>query len=160
MNLLCIDHQDFIMQIDCDKFQTIWNKAVGNVHKENLYSTYEWSEGVDIVCRNEIELENGKRGDAVFFDNADYPIWVEFKNAVKDASFNSPIRKVADSFKFHEKRQILSGCINYGNEIGRSEIIINYILVSGERKRFIFKYDVLSTKLNYHEHWREIILFN
>ncbi|MBD5260459.1 MAG: DUF2357 domain-containing protein [Bacteroides sp.] len=158
MDLLCIEHQDFTMQIDCDKFQTIWDKAVGNVHRENLYSTYEWSEGVERVCRNGNELSNGKRGEAVFFDNADYPIWVEFKNAVKDASFNSPIRKVADSFKFHEKRQILSGYINYGNEIGRSEIIIHYILDSGERKRFIFKYDVLSTKLNYHEHWREIIL--
>lgn len=158
MDLLCIEHQDFTMQIDCDKFQTIWDKAVCNVHRENLYSTYEWSEGVEGVCRNGIELSNGKRGDAVFFDNADYPIWVEFKNPVKDASFNSPIRKVADSFKFHKKRQILSGYINYGNEIGRSDIIINYILYSGERKRFVFKYDVLSTKLNYHEHWREIIL--
>lgn len=158
MDLLCIEHQDFTMQIDCDKFQTIWAKAVGNVHKENLYSTYEWSEGVECVCRNEVELINGERGDAVFFDNADYPLWVEFKKGVKQASFNSPIRKVADSFKFHEKRQILSGYINYGNEIGRSEIIINYTLNSGKRKRFVFKYDVLSTKLNYHEHWREIIL--
>lgn len=157
MDLLCVEHQDFTMQIDCERFQPIWNKAVGNVHEENLYSTYDWNEGVLSVTRNGEELANGERGKAVFFDNADYPIWVEFKSHVKEASFNSAMRKVADNFKFHEKRQILSGYLNYGNEIGRSEIIINYTLGNGENKRFEFRFDVLSTKLNYHEHWRVII---
>lgn len=157
MDLLCVDHQDFTMQIDCDKFQSIWNKAVGNVLEKNLYSTYDWNEGVERVTRNEVDLHKGEKGDAVFFDNADYPIWVEFKTHVKEAAFNSALRKVADNFKFHEKRQILSGYLNYGNEIGRSEIVINYVLSNGEKKRFEFKFDVLSTKLNYHQHWREII---
>ena len=56
------------MQIDCDKFLPIWNKAVGNVHEENLYSTYEWSEGVQSVRRNGEPLVCGERADAVFFD--------------------------------------------------------------------------------------------
>lgn len=158
MDLLCIEHNDFTMQIDCDKFLPIWNKAVGNVHRENLYSTYGWSEGVVSAKRNGKELINGEKADAVFFDNADYPIWVDFKGGVKNAFFNSPLRKITDNFKFHEKRQILSGYLNYGNEIGRSEIVINYTLSSGERKRFTLSFDVLSTKLNYHEHWRTIIL--
>ncbi len=156
MDLLCIEHQDFIMQIDCEKFQRVWNKAVENVHEENLYSTYDWSEGVESVQRNGIELKEGEKADAVFFDNTDYPIWVDFKSNVKQASFNSALRKITDNFKFHEKRQILLGYLNYGNEIGKSEIVINYTLSNSDRKRFVFKFDVLSTKLNYHEHWREI----
>lgn len=157
MDLLCVEHQDFTMQIDCDKFLPIWNKAVGNVHEENLYSTYDWNEGVERVTRNGVELARGEKGEAVFFDNADYPIWVEFKSHVKEASFNSALRKVADNFKFHEKRQILSGYLNYGNEIGRSEIVINYTLGNNVNKKCVLRFDVLSTKLNYHEHWREII---
>lgn len=159
MDLLRLEHQDFVMQIDCDKFQEIWGKASRNVHDENLYSQYDWSEGVMSVTRNGESIEQGKTAPAVFFDNSDYPLWVEFMpNAkVKEASFNSGNRKVADNFRFHRGRQILSGFLNYGNEIGKSEVIINYTFENGERRKFRFSFDVLSTKLNYHEHWREII---
>lgn len=159
MDLLRIEHRDFSMQIDCDKFQEIWNKAVANVYEPNLYSIYGWSEGVEEVCLNDTPIVAGEKSTAVFFDNADYPIWVEFNKScsVREASFNAPNRKVAENFRFHKSRQILSGFINYGNEIGKSEIVINYTLENGERKKFRFSYDVLSTKLNYHEHWREII---
>lgn len=157
MELLRVEHRDFTLQVDCDKFREIWNKAVANVHEPNLYSKYDWSEGVESVCINDISIAEGTESQAVFFDNADYPLWVEFKTNVREASFNSANRKVAESFKFHQKKQILSGFLNYGNEIGRSEIVINYTLVNGEREKFRFAFDVLSTKLNYHEHWREII---
>ncbi|MDE7136197.1 MAG: DUF2357 domain-containing protein, partial [Muribaculaceae bacterium] len=157
MDLLCIEHKDFTMQIDCDKFASVWGKAARNVHEDHLYSVYSWSEGAESVSRNGEPIENGGRSAAVFFDNADYPLWVDFKVKVKEASFNSPLRKVADTFKFHEKRQVLSGYLYYGNEIGRSEIVINYTLTTGEQRQFSFKFDVLSTKLNYHEHWREIV---
>ena len=157
MDLLTIKHHDFTMQIDCDKFHTIWNKAVANVHEENLYATYGWSGGVESVkiCDNPIEL--GAQSKAVFFDNADYPLWVEFKGDIQEAWFNTANRKIAENFKFRKERQILSGFLNYGNEIGKSEIVINYIMENGERRYFQFSFDVLSTKLNYHEHWREII---
>ncbi len=150
MDLLRIEHSDFSMQIDCDKFQEIWNKAVANVHEPNLYSIYGWSEGVKKVCLNDTPIVAGEKSTAVFFDNADYPIWVEFNQscAVREASFNAPSRKVAENFRFHKSRQILSGFLNYGNEIGKSEIVINYTLENGERKKFRFSYDLLSTKLN------------
>lgn len=157
MDLLTIRHCDFIMQIDCDKFQQIWNKAVVNVHEKNLYATYGWSEGVESAMINDTPLEAGVKCKAIFFDNADYPIWVEFKGKVREAWFNTANRKIAENFKFRKERQILSGFLNYGNEIGKSEIVINYIVENGERRNFRFTFDVLSTKLNYHEHWREII---
>lgn len=157
MDLLTIKHRDFTMQIDCDKFHTIWNKAVANVHEENLYATYRWSDGVKSVKIGDNPIELGAKSKAVFFDNADYPLWVEFKEGVREAWFNTANRKIAENFKFRKEKQILSGFLNYGNEIGKSEIIINYIMENGERRYFQFSFDVLSTKLNYHEHWREII---
>ena len=46
--------------------------------------------------------------------------------------------------------------MNYGNEVGRSEIQIIY-QVGTEVRNFAFSFEVLSTKLNYHEHWKTII---
>lgn len=46
MELLRLEHQDFVMTIECTKFDAIWRKAKGNVGEEHLTSTYSWSEGV------------------------------------------------------------------------------------------------------------------
>ena len=154
MDLLTIKHQDFTMSIECSKFNAIWDKAVRNVGEENLTSTYSWSEGVESVeYQGEAILPN-TQAPAAFFDNAEYPIWVEFNSYVKNARFGSILQNDNENFSF--RKGILAGFINYGNDIGKSEILINYNAGS-ELKHFRFGFDVLSTKLNYHEHWRKII---
>ena len=159
MELLTIEHKDFTMIVECTKFDGIWNKAKSNVGEDKLYSTYSWSEGVVSVKRtldadHEIDIEQGVPAPATFFDNADYPIWIEFKDYVKDAQFGSILQKDNDRFSF--RRHILAGFINYKNEIGRSEIQIIY-KVDKETRTFRFGFEVLSTKLDYHEHWRTIV---
>lgn len=159
MELLTIEHKDFTMIVECTKFDGIWNKAKSNVGEDKLYSTYSWSEGVVSVKRtlaadHEIDIEQGIPAPATFFDNADYPIWIEFKDYVKDAQFGSILQNDNDRFSF--RRHILAGFINYKNEIGRSEIQIIY-KVDKETMAFRFGFEVLSTKLDYHEHWRTIV---
>ena len=159
MELLTIEHKDFTMIVECTKFDGIWNKAKSNVGEDKLYSTYSWSDGVVSVKRtldadHEIDIEQGVPAPATFFDNADYPIWIEFKDYVKDAQFGSILQNDNDRFSF--RRHILAGFINYKNEIGRSEIQIIY-KVDKETKTFRFSFEVLSTKLDYHEHWRAIV---
>ena len=159
MELLTIKHQDFTMSIECGKFDAIWDKAVRNVGEENLTSNYSWTDGVVSVARqdedgNEQNINQGESAPAVFFDNAEYPIWVEFGSHVKDARFGSMLQGDNENFSF--RRGILAGFINYGNDIGKSEILIDY-KVGTELRHFRFGFEVLSTKLNYHEHWRQII---
>ncbi len=159
MELLTIEHKDFTMIVECTKFDGIWNKAKSNVGEDKLYSTYSWSEGVVSVKRtldadHEIDIEQGVPAPATFFDNADYPIWIEFKDYVKDAQFGSILQNDNDRFSF--RRHILAGFINYKNEIARSEIQIIY-KVDKETRTFRFGFEVLSTKLDYHEHWRIIV---
>ena len=159
MELLTIEHKDFTMIVECTKFDGIWNKAKSNVSEDKLYSTYSWSDGVVSVKRtldadHEIDIEQGVPAPATFFDNADYPIWIEFKDYVKDAQFGSILQNDNDRFSF--RRHILAGFINYKNEIGRSEIQIIY-KVDKETRTFRFGFEVLSTKLDYHEHWRTIV---
>ena len=159
MELLTIEHSDFTMIVECTKFDGIWNKAKSNVGEEKLYSTYSWSEGVVSVKRasdadHEIDIKQGVPAPATFFDNTDYPIWIEFKDYVKSAQFGSILQNDNDRFTF--RRHILAGFINYKNEIGRSEIQIIY-QVDKETRTFRFGFEVLSTKLDYHEHWRAIV---
>ena len=159
MELLTIRHQDFEMIVECTKFDDIWRKAKNNVGEEGLHSTYSWSEGVASVTLSNhigerVAIEDNQQAPAVFFDNVDYPIWIEFKDYVKKAQFGSILQNENEKFTF--RRQILAGFLNYGNEIGRSEIQLIY-QIGTETRRFAFSFEVLSTKLNYHEHWKTII---
>lgn len=154
MDLLTIQHEDFTMYVECTKFDAIWNKARGNVGEENLLSTYTWSEGVVSVKRNGEPIAKGEKAPAVFFDNAEYPIWVDFNKDVADAQFGSMLQSDNDRFTF--RKRTLAGFINYGNDIGKSELNLVY-QIGKDTKRFTLGYEVLSTKLNYHEHWRKII---
>ncbi|MBR1468215.1 MAG: restriction endonuclease-like protein [Bacteroidaceae bacterium] len=154
MDLLTIQHEDFTMFVDCTKFDDIWNKAKSNVGEKDLLSTYTWSEGVVSVERNGEPIARGAKAPAVFFDNAEYPVWVDFTKPVAKAQFGSMLQ--SDNERFTFRGHTLAGFINYGNDIGKSELNIVY-QTGTESKRFTFGYEVLSTKLNYHEHWKKII---
>ena len=159
MELLTIRHRDFELSIECTKFDVTWEKAKNNVGEEALQSSYSWSDGVESVVflkgsDKEMPIEQGVRAKAVFFDNTDYPVWVDFKDYVKDAQFGSILQGDNERFTFH--RHILAGYLNYGNEIGRSEIRLIY-KVGNETRRFSFSFEVLSSKLDYHKHWKAII---
>ena len=154
MELLTIQHEDFTMYVECSKYEAIWGKAVRNVGSENLLTTYTWTDGVKSAAIGDEPLENGCQARAVFFDNAEYPIWVEFGSHVSKAQFGSMLQ--ADNDRFSYRGHTLAGFINYGNEIGRSELQLVYN-IGKEQKHFKLGYEVLSTKLNYHEHWKKII---
>jgi len=154
MELLTIQHEDFTMYVECGKYEVIWGKAVRNVGSENLLTTYTWTDGVKSAMLGDEPIENGSQARAVFFDNAEYPIWVEFGQHVNKAQFGSMLQSDNDRFSF--RGHTLAGFINYGNEIGRSELQLAYN-IGKEQRHFKLCYEVLSTKLNYHEHWKRII---
>ena len=154
MELLTIQHEDFTMYVECSKYEAIWGKAVRNVGEDNLLTTYTWTDGVKSATIGDEPLENGSQAKAVFFDNAEYPIWVEFGTHVSKAQFGSMLQ--ADNDRFSFRGHTLAGFINYGNEIGRSELQLVYN-IGKEQRHFKLGYEVLSTKLNYHEHWKKII---
>ena len=95
MELLKIQHEDFDLYIECTKFDSIWGKAKRNVGEENLTSTYSGSDGIVSVERLPEDADGqpiimGAPAPAIFFDNTDYPIWVEFTNPkVTSAQFGS-----------------------------------------------------------------------
>jgi len=155
MDLLTIKHTDFKLYIECGKFDAIYGKAKGNIQEENLTSRYTWSDGVESVSLDGVgEIMQGESARAMFFDNADYSVWVDFEVEAKNVRYLSA--RVDDNEHFKFRHSVLSGFLNYGNDVGLSEIRFSYEL-KGEQKEFFFGYEVLSTKLDYHSHWKKII---
>ena len=160
MDLLRIEHKDFTLTVESTQFQRMWDKGMSVLGGENLISSYRWSDGVDhvLVVHDNVEREIAKdiADEAVFFEHTDYSVWVDFKKKVTRAWFDSPRKDVNDRFSWKESKQLLAGYLNYGNEIGRADMPIGYTL-DGIQKRFVFSYDVISAKLDYHHDWKIIL---
>lgn len=160
MDLLRIEHEDFTLTVESTQFQRMWDKGVSVLGVEKLISSYRWSEGVEhvVLVQNDTKREIAKdtTDEAVFFEQTDYSVWVDFKKKVTRAWFDSPRKDVNDRFSWKESKQLLAGYLNYGNEIGRADMPIGYTL-DGVQKRFVFSYDVISAKLDYHHDWKIIL---
>ncbi len=163
MELLRIEHTDFTLTVESTRFDAMWQKGVGNLGREKLTSTYRWGDNVQrVVLMN----ENGEEREiipnidtepAVFFEQTDYSVWVDFKSdKVAEVCFDSPRKDVNERFSWKKDKLLLAGFLNYGNEIGRADMPILYT-IDGVRKRFVFSYDVISAKLDYHNDWKIIV---
>lgn len=97
--------------------------------------------------------------NAFFFEQTDYSIWCEFSDKidVEKAGAETNLKEVNSRFSYKKHRQVLMGFLNYGNEIGRADFKFYYTLKGGETKHFVFSYDVLSAKLDYHHDWKIIL---
>lgn len=160
MELLRIEHEDFTLTVESTQFQRMWDKGVNVLGEEKLISSYRWSEGVEHVVlvhdNTEREITKDIADESVFFEQTDYGVWVDFKKKASKAWFDSPRKDVNDRFSWKESKQLLAGYLNYGNEIGRADMPIGYTL-DGMQKRFVFSYDVISAKLDYHHDWKIIL---
>ena len=160
MDLLRIEHEDFTLTVESTQFQRMWDKGVSILGGAKLISSYRWSGGVKhvLLVQNDTKREIAKdtTDEAVFFEQTDYSVWVDFKKKASKAWFDSPRKDVNDRFSWKKDKQLLAGFLNYGNEIGRADMPIVYTL-DGEQKRFVFSYDVISAKLDYHNDWKIIV---
>ena len=160
MDLLTITHRDFKLTVECSNFENIWSKAKKIVKEENLTTTYSWY-GSDDNCETVLYIDGSPynvrkntKERAIFFDNTPYSIWVDFKTKPKNAWFSSDLQSESEKFRLRDRT--LMGFLNYGNEIGRTELRINYE-ADGEKRNFTLSFEVLSSKLNYHQHWKKIV---
>lgn len=122
MELLKIKHEDFTLTVESTRFQSMWDRGVANLGEGKMASTYRWSEGVESVMFDEKPIvPEDKEQPAIFFEQTDYCVWVDFKKRVSKAWFDSPRKDVNDRFSWKRDKQLLAGFLNYGNEIGRAE---------------------------------------
>ena len=104
MDLLRIEHEDFTLTVESTQFQRMWDKGVSVLGGEKLISSYRWSEGVEHVVlmhdNTEREIAKDTADEAVFFEQTDYSVWVDFKKKVTRAWFDSPRKDVNDRFSW------------------------------------------------------------
>ncbi len=163
MDILRITHSDFTLTFECNNLQRIWEKGclkLGGAHC--LTSTYTWSDDCVVERMDETERYIGElvcgatNSGAYFFEQTDYSVWVEFKEGTTQAAIDTSRNDVNERFSWKRDKRILMGFINYGNEIGRADLPVSYTR-NGEQKHFVFSYDVLSAKLDYHHDWKIIL---
>ena len=159
--LLRLDHPDYELMVYCPSYNKTYKKAqtcmrVGQ-NDEALYSIYKWDNNASLQINGE-QLKQEKKYRSIFFENTDYQFWISFKNKeVEDAWINTPLKSIQDNFMFNQNNRVLFGHLNYGNDIGKTEINIDYKLKNGKIKHSQLCYDVLSIKLNYHKDLKKII---
>ncbi len=159
--LLRLDHPDYELMVYCPSYNKTYKKAqtcmrVGQ-NDEALYSIYKWDNNASLQINGE-QLKQEKKYRSIFFENTDYQFWISFKNKeVEDAWINTPLKNIQDNFMFNQNNRVLFGHLNYGNDIGKAEINIDYKLKNGKIKHSQLCYDVLSIKLNYHKDLKKII---
>ena len=168
MDILRIKHRDFTLNIECEVYSERHYRGMQLLGgADHLTSTYHWTDGVEWVKHlnnfNEnnpdsigaIHADDPNEG-AYFFEQTDYTIWAEFPSNVTDVEYINPRKDLKEHFKWRGAQHILMGYLNYGNEIGRADFEIAYT-INGRREHFVFSYDVISTKLDYHRDWKVIL---
>lgn len=127
---------------------------------------YGWGKGDTLFVgqgeENPLEWsDNQVLAPAIFFENTEYIIELEFHEEVKSAQLIKPYEKQKDSQdnklneRFHFSRNRLSGSLNFGNDIGKFEFDVAY-QTDKEQHLHLFG-DVLSTKLDYHTDLKYIV---
>lgn len=163
MEILRIEHRDFILTFECEDWQKRWDKGrnlLGGA--DHLTSTYTTSDECTIVHENgygnrrDVIAQGASNPNAFFFEQTDYSVWCEFNQKVTDVKVETNRQDVNKRFSFKSHQQVLMGFLNYENEIGRADFPFSYTK-DGEVKHFVFSYDVLSTKLDYHHDWKIIL---
>ena len=92
-------------------------------------------------------LRSGTEAPPVFFENKDYVFEIELDKEVKDAYVYSKLKDVKEAFIYRKERNYLVGMLNFGNELGRSDLVVRYMR-GGAQHEFRLEFEVFSTKLD------------
>ena len=152
MQILKIEHADLELVVECNNPMVSFNKARQKQTDIFNSTSYGINEGViSIINFDTNGLEpfiNGKT-HPVFFENKDYFIGISFKNKefITNPTIYSKLKDIEDKFFYREKLGFLAGTINFGNDLGNSELIVKYSK-EGIGQELVFNFEVFPTKLD------------
>jgi hypothetical protein len=156
MALIRIEHNDFVLQVSCGAYDALYAEAKRNIAEDALWASYACSDQVEPQFFSADDAEGvplDKR--AFFFDNADYGVFVQTRNGATAPS--SAFTSVAMNGRMQRfGNDILTGTLNFGNDIGKFDLAFSYRKGAIER-RFCFTLEILSLKLDYHRDWMALI---
>jgi hypothetical protein len=161
MQVLTVHHDDFELIVECNNFISTFDQARSKQNNIFAATSYAVSDGtawlLNPIADQLVEVQ-GKASHPIFFENKDYFVGVTFKNAlsVKKASFHSKLKEIQDKFFYRPEIGFLAGTINYGNDLGQSDLILRYELGS-QIEEFVLHFEVFPTKLDYRNDFNRIV---
>ncbi len=162
MRVLIASHDDFELIVESNNLDSVFQKARLKQHNIFTATTYH-ATGAEIQllnpATNQLEsLVEGTSAPPVIFENKDYFVGVTFKRdmIVKGASIYSRLRDVQDKFFFRPEIGFLAGTINFGNDLGKSDLVLRYELGSVP-KEFKLSFEVFPTKLDFRHDFDRIV---
>jgi hypothetical protein len=161
MQIIKVEHFDFDLVIECNNLETTFNKAQKKQSQILTATSYQVNEG-NISIHNfeskSLELLNSDKTYPLIFENKDYFIGITFKNKalVKSPYVYSKIKEVEEKFFYREELGFLAGTINFGNDLGKSNLIVRY---TKEKilQEINFQFEVFPTKLNYRSDYEKVV---
>lgn len=161
MRIITIIHDDFEFVVDCNNIENVFNNA--KKKQIDIFSStyYKVSEGIiKIYNFNENQLDSNflEKTHPLFFENKDYSVGIKFHNKelINTPFLQSKIKEIEEKFFYREDLGFLSGNLNYGNELGKTNLKIVYIK-NRIRKSIDFNFEVFPTKLDYKNDYEKII---
>jgi hypothetical protein len=160
MRVLTLEHADFEMVVECNNIHSTFQKArmkQRNISSSTYYTATDSAINLLNIETNELERHTAKFAHPLFFENKDYFVGVSFKKpSINNAGIFSRLREVQEKFFYRQELRFLAGTINFGNDLGRSELVIRYQLGSVS-KEAIFQFEVFPTKLDYRPDFERIV---
>lgn len=107
-----------------------------------------------------VSYESGSESSPRLFENSNYSFEFVFKESagITDAWIFSALKSVADCFSFKNRSgaRRLTGTLNFGNHVGRSELVLKYVK-DGRTEEFAFGFDVFPTKVDFRGDYLKIV---
>lgn len=156
-----IEHDDFEMVIGCNNLDATFRKAQRQQSQFLTAASYGVNEGNIAIYNPEtsnIEPLRRRNSHPLIFENKEYfvDITFKYKQAIQSPYIYSRLKTVEDRFFYREVPGLLSGVINFVNDLGKSDLVLRYTK-ENEAKEIRFQFEVFPTKLNYRSDYTKIV---
>jgi Domain of unknown function (DUF2357)/PD-(D/E)XK nuclease superfamily len=162
MDLLRLEHKDFVCVVNCARPEVNFRKALQRQPGLLTATGYRLDEAAGFVLLPGMQQTvpisaNGVH--PVFFENKQYTFWIEFyePKIIDSADVKNPRLDVEEAFTWHKKSGVLTGSLNFGNDIGKASLTIVY-RKQQQIHTCVFHFEVFPVKLDYTKHYRDLVL--
>ena len=162
MQVLILNTDDFIFTVECVNIEASYAKAKRKQPNLDTDTSYNWNiptESIEVYNpeeRLEKVVSKGIPANPIFFENKEYVFDVFFKCEIEKPSIFSKSREITEKFYYRKDRKVIAGTLNFGNDIGKSDFILDYFK-DGELIRFDFQFEVFPTKLDFKRDYNKIL---
>lgn len=161
MQILKVDHTDFTLVIECNNLESTFNKASKRQSQISNATSYSVNEAeisiYNFESRNLEKLIDSKTYPLIF-ENKDYFVGITFndKAAIKSPYIYSKLKEVEEKFFYREDLGFLAGTINFGNDLGKSNLVLRYTK-DNTFHEINLEFEVFPTKLNFRSDYEKIV---